>query len=69
MCGAKTKFVEGKHPQIALESKLYSEKIFYIAEDYHKNYFNDNRQQPYCQIVIEPKFAKFKAKYSSLLKK
>ena len=48
---------------------LYSEKIFYIAEDYHKNYFNDNRQQPYCQIVIEPKYAKFKAKYSSLLKK
>ena len=50
-------------------TKLYSEKKFYIAEDYHKNYFNDNRQQPYCQIVIEPKYAKFKAKYSSLLKK
>ena len=49
-------------------TKLYSEKPFYQAEDYHENYFNNNRSQPYCQIVIEPKYKKFINKYNSLLK-
>ena len=50
-------------------TKIYSEKPFYIAEDYHKNYFNNNMSQPYCQIVIEPKYKKFINKYELLLKK
>ena len=50
-------------------TKLYSEKPFFIAEDYHKNYFKNNRGQPYCQIVIEPKYKGFINKYNSLLKK
>jgi peptide-methionine (S)-S-oxide reductase len=49
-------------------TKLYSEKPFFIAEDYHKNYFKNNRGQPYCQIVIEPKYNGFIDKYNSLLK-
>ena len=49
-------------------TKLYAEKPFYKAEDYHKNYFNNNRGQPYCQIVIDPKYKKFITKYKSLLK-
>jgi peptide-methionine (S)-S-oxide reductase len=32
---------------------------FYKAEDYHQNYFNDNRDQPYCRLVIQPKLDKF----------
>jgi len=48
-------------------TKLYSEKPFYKAEDYHKNYFNNNRSQPYCQIIIEPKYRKFINKYNDLL--
>jgi peptide-methionine (S)-S-oxide reductase len=35
---------------------------FYPAEDYHQNYFNLNRQQQYCQFIIEPKVKKFLAK-------
>lgn len=30
---------------------------FYPAEEYHHNYFSENRRQPYCQMVIEPKLA------------
>ena len=32
--------------------------IFYIAENYHQNYFRINQNAPYCQIVIKPKLDK-----------
>ena len=32
---------------------------FYRAEDYHQNYFLNNSDQPYCQVIIEPKLRKF----------
>ncbi len=35
-------------------------EVFYPAEDYHKNYYNDNTTQPYCQFVIKPKLAKLR---------
>ena len=43
--------------------------IFYIAENYHQNYYNNNKSQGYCQAVINPKLAKFIEKYQSKLKK
>ena len=36
--------------------------IFYPAEDYHHNYFNNNKSQGYCQFVIQPKIEKYKKK-------
>ena len=33
--------------------------IFYPSEDYHQEYYKYNSQQPYCQVVITPKLAKF----------
>jgi peptide-methionine (S)-S-oxide reductase len=33
-------------------------KRFYVAEDYHRNYYNENKSQPYCQFVIKPKLKK-----------
>lgn len=41
---------------------------FYVAEDYHQNYFNDNGMQPYCQFVIKPKLEKFKKAFAEKLK-
>jgi peptide-methionine (S)-S-oxide reductase len=42
---------------------------FYLAEDYHQEYFRYNPNQPYCQAVVAPKVAKFRQKYLERLKK
>ena len=33
--------------------------VFYPAENYHQNYFNNNHNQPYCQMLIAPKLDKY----------
>ena len=33
--------------------------VFYPAENYHQNYFNNNQNQPYCQMLIAPKLSKY----------
>ena len=43
-------------------------KEFYKAEDYHQDYFENNASQPYCQMVVAPKVAKFRQKFLSKLK-
>ncbi len=42
--------------------------VFYVAEDYHQNYFNENGSQPYCSFVIQPKIEKFKKVFGDKLK-
>lgn len=36
---------------------------FYLAEEYHQNYFAKNSENAYCQIVVVPKIGKFQDKY------
>ena len=44
-------------------------KAFYKAKDYHQNYYENNKDQPYCQLVIQPKLEKFEKVFKSRLKK
>lgn len=41
---------------------------FYIAEGYHQNYYQNNREQGYCMAVIDPKIAKLRKEYTHLLR-
>jgi peptide-methionine (S)-S-oxide reductase len=41
---------------------------FYKAEDYHQDYYEDNINQPYCQLVISPKLAKFRKLFKDMAK-
>ena len=63
--------------QLLEKEKLYNKKIvtkvssatvFYPAEDYHQNYYNQNSSQGYCQMVIAPKLEKLRKYYKSKLK-
>ena len=44
-------------------------KDFYIAEDYHQEYFANNPNQPYCMAVVAPKVSKFRKHFLELWKK
>jgi peptide-methionine (S)-S-oxide reductase len=41
---------------------------FYIAEDYHQEYFRNNPSAPYCSYVVAPKVAKFRQKFTAKLR-
>jgi methionine-S-sulfoxide reductase len=42
---------------------------FYKAEEYHQNYYQNNKNQPYCQLVIQPKIEKFEKVFKNRLKR
>ncbi|MDT0649480.1 peptide-methionine (S)-S-oxide reductase MsrA [Autumnicola edwardsiae] len=42
---------------------------FYVAEQEHQDFYNQHRQQPYCQYIIDPKITKLKEHFSEKLKK
>ena len=59
-------------------AKIYDDPIvtevapaskFYVAEDYHQEYFRRNPAQPYCAFVVRPKVAKFRKHFLEKLKK
>lgn len=59
------------------EEKVYDKPIvtkvepfsaFYVAEDYHQNYYNRNKSQGYCEYIITPKLDKFRKIFKDQLK-
>jgi peptide-methionine (S)-S-oxide reductase len=56
----------------AFDNKIVTEitpfSKFYVAEDYHQNYFNNNGSQPYCYFVIRPKLEKFQKVFKDKIK-
>ncbi len=54
---------EGKN--VVTEIKPLNE--FYEAESYHKDYYKKNSNQPYCEIIINPKLEKVQQKFSNLI--
>ena len=49
-------------------TEVESSSAFYEAEDYHQEYFQRNKGQPYCQVVVAPKVAKFRKQHLDKLK-
>jgi peptide-methionine (S)-S-oxide reductase len=61
-------FTDKKVYEDAIVTKLESFTKFYIAEEYHQNYFERNPDKAYCRIVIQPKVLKFRKEFLSKLK-
>jgi len=61
-----------KRLNVETGDKIVTELIefekFYPAEDYHKNYYETHRNQPYCELVIAPRLEKLREKFRELLK-
>lgn len=43
-------------------------EVFYIAENYHQDYYNNNPQEMYCQLVVRPKLEKFRKIFADKLR-
>jgi len=50
-------------------TELAPATTFWVAEDYHQEYFARNPHQPYCMAVVDPKVAKFRKHFRDRLKK
>jgi len=62
---------------VLTEEKVWSNPVvtevvpfdkFFKAEDHHQDYYRNNKTQGYCQVVINPKLAKFRKKFQDQLK-
>jgi peptide-methionine (S)-S-oxide reductase len=54
------------HDPIVTQLEAFT--TFYSAETYHQDYFAANGDQPYCQVVVAPKVAKFRKQYLDRLR-
>ena len=52
----------------AIVTQLSPVSAFYLAEEYHQDYFLQHPEQGYCQVVVAPKMVKFRQSYAGLLK-
>ena len=64
----KQKLEEEKIYNKPIVTEISEFKNFYKAENYHQNYYNQNKNKPYCSFVITPKVEKFKKIFSDKLK-
>ncbi|MBZ9728960.1 peptide-methionine (S)-S-oxide reductase MsrA [Salegentibacter sp. JZCK2] len=66
------KVIEELEERDIFENKIVTEisavKDFYIAEKEHQDFYNQHRQQPYCQFIIDPKIKKLTEVFSDKLK-
>ncbi len=66
-------FIELLRKENVFENEIVTEvtllDVFYKAGEDHHEYYEKNKQQPYCQFIIAPKIEKIKKYYSEKLKK
>ncbi|MBL7766052.1 MAG: peptide-methionine (S)-S-oxide reductase MsrA [Chitinophagaceae bacterium] len=66
--GYKQKLNEEKTYDRPVVTEISPLTVFYKAENYHQDYYNQNASQGYCQYVIAPKLEKFKKVFKDKLK-
>ena len=64
----KQKEIAEKFKQPSFVTQIIPFDKFYKAEDYHQNYYDRNKEAPYCQIVINPKIQKLLEEFKKDIK-
>lgn len=64
----KSKLIEAKVFSNPIVTEISPAVKFYVAENYHQDYYQANKSQPYCNMVITPKLEKFKKVFEQKLK-
>lgn len=64
----KTKLESAKVFKDPIVTEITKFKNFFPAENYHQDYYEQNKSQPYCSFVITPKVEKFKKVFHDKLK-
>ena len=64
----KTKLTEEEVFDDPIVTEITKLEKFYPAENYHQDYYEQNKSQPYCNFVITPKVEKFKKVFKDKLK-
>lgn len=59
---------EKKVYENSIVTQLLPETVFYPAEKYHQEYYENNANQPYCRVVINPKLEKLRKNFEKYLK-
>jgi len=66
-------FIKNLENNKVFDDKIVTEvndnSMFYLAEEYHHDYFNKNPQNAYCQAVINPKLLKLRSNFNNLISK
>ena len=52
----------------SIVTEIIKFEAFYDAERNHQDYYDNNKEQPYCQVMISPKIKKLKTHYADKLK-
>lgn len=64
----KNRLAQAKIWDNPVVTQIVAFENFYVAEDYHQEYYVNNASQPYCRLVITPKLEKFKQVFADKLK-
>jgi len=64
----KQKLEDAKVFDDPIVTEITQFEMFYVAENYHQDYYEQNKSQPYCSFVITPKVEKFKKVFKDKLK-
>jgi peptide-methionine (S)-S-oxide reductase len=64
----KTELDKNKAYDNPIVTEITAFTVFYAAEDYHQDYYNNHSSQPYCYLVIRPKVEKFEKAFKEQLK-
>ena len=60
----KKELISKKVFENSIVTEILKINVFYPAENYHHNYYNNNKNQGYCRYVIQPKIEKYKKIFS-----